>query len=212
MATIISGLFISGLLFSAGPCLASCGPLLVSYIAGTQKNTYKALVFYTLFSLARISVYLVLGLAVFFVGSAALESLISPWVAIIGGIFIVCVGLAMCFGRGIRFKSLAFLEKANLFRDLKNPFVFGLIFGLLPCAPLVAILTYIGLVSRNWQQALLYAFSFGLGTFMSLLLFVSILSGFVQAFLKKEKHRAVLRIVSGIVLIVLGVQIVWRGL
>jgi len=211
MGTIMWGLFVSGLIFSAGPCLASCGPLLVSYIAGTQKGISQALGFYALFSLARISVYLVLSLAVFFIGGAALETLNSPWAASAGGIFILLVGAAMAFDRTSRLKLPMFLEKVFLRSDLKNPVVFGLVFGLLPCLPLVAILTYVGLVAKTWQQALVYTFSFGLGTFLSLLLLVSAAGSFISNMLKREKQRRLLRIISGTILAALGLHIVWRA-
>ncbi|MFA5357159.1 MAG: sulfite exporter TauE/SafE family protein, partial [Candidatus Omnitrophota bacterium] len=77
MNNIISGLFLTGVLFGSGPCVASCGPFLISYIAGTRKTAARGVVAYILFSSARVSVYIALGVSVFFLSRFAVERLLG---------------------------------------------------------------------------------------------------------------------------------------
>ena len=51
---IVITFFLLGLSFGSGPCLAACGPLLISYIAGTGKKFKDSVVTYLIFSSARI--------------------------------------------------------------------------------------------------------------------------------------------------------------
>ncbi|MDP3731697.1 MAG: sulfite exporter TauE/SafE family protein, partial [Candidatus Omnitrophota bacterium] len=172
----------TGLLFGSGPCIASCGPFLVTYIAGTKKNISKGIMVYILFSLARIFVYLVLGLTIFFFSRFAVERLLGglyKYVLILGGGFIMSIGLFMAFGRRLEFSFWQSLHKNLLERDKKSIFSVGLAIGLLPCAPLLSILSYVGLVSRTWFSSLLYSLAFGFGTFVSPLILLAILAGVI---------------------------------
>ena len=215
MIKIMVSLFVSGLLFGSGPCLASCGPILISYVAGTKKNILKSLITYILFSLARIFVYLILSFLIFFLGRFALQSLLGDfykYVVILGGIFIILVGLLMALGRRLEFGFWQFLQKRLLERDKKSIIILGLVIGLLPCAPLLAILSYVGLVSKNWLQTLLYSFSFGIGTFVSPLVFLVILASLLPKFLIKKKgiYIQIFNFICGLIIIFFGIQLIKR--
>ena len=77
MIKTIGSIFLLGLSFGLGPCVASCGPVLVSYIAGTGKNIYKGFLVYVLFSLSRVISYIILALAVFYLGRFAEQRLFT---------------------------------------------------------------------------------------------------------------------------------------
>jgi len=199
-------LFMSGLLFGSGPCLATCGPILITYIAGTKKHTLKALFVYGLFSLARISVYLFLSLAIYFFGRFTLERLIgnsSRFILIIGGAFIVLMGILTAMGR-----SYTIIR-----HDKKNVFALGLIVGFLPCAPLLAILSYIGLVSKSWVDSLYFSLSFGLGTTLSPLILLTALSGLIARLLKDRKtlYQKIFSFICGLIIIFLGIQLIVKA-
>jgi len=213
MLKIAAGMLVSGFLFASGPCLASCGPLLISYIAGTEKDIYRAFTFYSLFSFSKTAVYLVLGLGVYFLGSFAREYLFSGYVATFGGLFIGLCGLFIILGKQLRLPFLNFLGKIFTQGQIKNPIIFGLIYGLIPCLPFLTVLSYSGLVSHNWAEALIYAFCFGLGTYFSPLLLLSIFSGTIPSFLKRAGgiYSVVLRVVCGLVIVFFGVQMAVRG-
>ncbi len=213
MIKIALSLFFSGFLFGFGPCLASCGPFLISFIAGTNKNIPQAIIFYSLFSLSRVGVYLVLGLLIYFLGNIAQEYLFPGYVSLFGGIFIALCGLFIILGEKLKLPRIALLNKFFSQGKINNPLVFGFIYGLIPCVPFLTVLSYSALVSRNWEQALFYTFSFGLGTFLSPLLAVSVFSGALSGLLKgaREKYLKVLSVLCGLIIIFLGVQLARRG-
>ncbi len=135
------------------------------------------------------------------------------YVLLLGGGFIIIIGLAMAFGKKLEFKFCQFLHKNLLERDGRSIFVVGLIIGLLPCAPLLSILSYVGLISRTWLSSLLYALSFGLGTFVSPLILLAILAGIIPRILleKKAVYYPVFTIICGFTIIFLGIQLILRA-
>jgi len=213
--TIIT-LFILGLSFGTGPCVAACGPILISYIAGTNKNIGRALKVYILFSLSRVFVYCLLGVAIFFLGKFALEQVFteySKYIFLAGGAFIILVGVLTVLGKRLELhKPLRFLQENILKRDSKSIIVFGLIIGILPCAPLLAALSYVGLVSKSWGEGLLYSFSFGLGTLISPLIFLVILAGLIPKIMRERNiFQRVFNSICGLIIILLGLQLFLRA-
>jgi len=215
MLKIPISFFLLGLSFGAGPCVASCGPLLLSYIAGTGKNIFRGLGVYMVFSLARITVYLLLGLLVFFLGTMGLEKILgdfSVYVLLLGGSFIILVGILTILGRPLRFIPGRFLQKNIIERDQKSIVMFGLVTGLLPCAPLLAVISYVGLISKHASQALLYSLFFGIGTFVSPLILLVILAGYIPHFLpdKKRLLGRIFNFICGLLIVALGLQLIMR--
>jgi len=214
MNRIILNLFLAGLLFGSGPCLASCGPILISYIAAAKKDIFKGFLTYVLFSLSRISVYLLLALIIFFLGQFTLERFLgdyAKYILIIGGSFIVLIGLLTTLGRSLRIKPLKSLHKSLLEHDKKSILMIGLVVGLLPCGPLLGIIAYVGLVSKSWVQSLIYSFSFGLGTFMSPLILLALLAGVIPQWLQDRKYYYIFRFICGIIIVFLGLQLIIKG-
>lgn len=137
----------------------------------------------------------------------------SKYVVILGGIFIILVGLLMALGRRLEFGFWQFLQKRLLERDKKSIIILGLVIGLLPCAPLLAILSYVGLVSKSWIESLLYSFSFGIGTFVSPLIFLVILTSLIPKFLIKKKgiYIQIFNFICGLIIVYLGIQLIRRA-
>jgi sulfite exporter TauE/SafE len=196
--------------------MASCGPILISYIAGTKKDILKSLLVYFLFSLARIFVYLSLSLLIYYLGVFATERFlgnISKYILILGGLFIIAIGSLMMLGKRLESKSCRFLEKKVLEHDKKTIIAFGLAIGLIPCAPLLAVLSYIGLVSKAWVNSLLYAFSFGLGTLLSPLILLVILAGLIPRWLKDKTsvYNHAFNFICGLIIVILGSRLLIRA-
>jgi len=215
MFKIIFSFFLLGLSFGAGPCVASCGPLLLSYVAGTRKNIFRSIGVYIVFSFSRITVYLLLGLLVFFLGKLSLDRMLgvfSVYVFILGGSFIILVGILTIFNRTLRLMPGRFLQKNIIERDKKSIVMFGLVIGLLPCAPLLAVISYVGLISKHPLQALLYSLFFGIGTFISPLILLVIAAGFIPHFLpdKKQFIGRIFNFICGLLIIVLGLQLIMK--
>ncbi len=198
-------LFLLGLSFGSGPCIASCGPVLISYVAAKRKYLLKSILTYLLFSFARVLVYIVLGLLIFWVGKFTIEAVLgsfAKYVFVCGGLFIITLGFFICIGKNIKLK---FLQK-----DKQNIFIIGLIIGLVPCAPLLVILSYVGLVSKSWLQALLYSVSFGIGTVLSPLLLLVIIATFFNRILEnlKEVYCRVFNFLCGLIMMLLGIHLI----
>jgi len=216
MEKIIASLFLTGLLFGCGPCIASCGPFLISYIAGTKKDIPESIIAYVLFSSARILVYLILSLAIFFLSQFVVSKLLgdfSKYLLISGGGIMVLLGVFLALGKKLEFPFSQSLYKNILERDKKSIALLGLIIGLLPCAPLLAVLSYVGLISRTWVLSLLYALSFGIGTFISPLILLVILAGLIPRMLtdKKRVYYSIFSFICGLVVIFLGAQLIRRA-
>ena len=100
-----------------------------------------------------------------------------------------------------------FLEK-----DKKSIIIFGLIIGLIPCAPLLAAFSYMGLISKDWFTSLTYSFFFGLGTLISPLLVLAGLAGVIPRILadKQAVYGRIFNFICGGILVLLGLQLIRR--
>lgn len=214
MLTTTISFFLLGLTFGSGPCIASCGPLLLSYLAGTKKNVAKSVLYYFLFSAARISVYLILGALVYFAGKSIPRGFLRPlgrYLFISSGIFIILLGILMILGKGQGKGICAYLHKKFLEQDKKSIFTLGIITGLAPCAPLIAVFSYIAVISSTWPTSVFYAFSFGAGTVVSPLFLLAVFSGFIPAIgsQKQEVFSRIFALLGGLIIVVLGLRMLF---
>jgi len=193
--------------------MVSCGPLLVSYIAGTGKNIGKSILVYLLFSLGRIAAYVLLGFLIFRGGQIAIEMSagLGRYIYLAGGLFLILIGVLLALRPKVENKLCSNLQGFFLKKDIKTVLLFGLITGFLPCAPLVSVLAYIALISKTWVNSSLYSFSFGLGTLFSPLLIIIVLAGLLPRLARaREKLFRLLNLICGVVIVFLGLQLVWR--
>jgi len=212
---IYLNIFILGLAFGSTACIASCGPLILSYNLGTQKNVAASIMSYILFSSARIIAYILLSICIYFLGNIIIKEaqpVFFRYIYLVGGFFIILVGLLFIFGKNEKIPLCSFLQKKLFSKDRINLFVFGGIMGLLPCAPLLALFSYVGLISKSWLGCLILTFLFGLGTFFSPLFLLVILGGLLPDHLLKMKpvFESALRCVAGIILLIIGLQLTGR--
>ncbi|MFH1678303.1 MAG: sulfite exporter TauE/SafE family protein [Candidatus Omnitrophota bacterium] len=214
MGRIIISLFIFGLLLSSGPCLITCGPVLISYIVAAKQNIRQGVLVWLLFSLARVCVYLILSLSIFILGELFLKQnliYISNYVYFVGGIIIILIGIFTIFISSEKHNPVCpinFKRMSSRFIKMQ-PVTLGLIMGLLPCAPLLAALSYIGLISFSWQRCVFYSLVFGLGTIISPLALLALGAGLVSKILsKKPKIYLVFRIVCGFIIVFFGAQLI----
>ncbi|MFA4888661.1 MAG: sulfite exporter TauE/SafE family protein [Candidatus Omnitrophota bacterium] len=213
MPRIVLSLFLLGLYFGSGPCLASCGPLLVTYIAGKQKGIRKSIFAYLLFSTSRILVYSAFGLAIFWGQSALKQTFpgLARYFYLSGAIFIMFIGLFMVLGKNLQINFCRKFEKFFLEKDAKTIFVFGIIIGILPCPPLVSVISYIGLVAKSWLQSVFLSLAFGLGTLISPLLIIAALAGLIPKFLANNRLlQNIFNLICGLIIIFLGFQLFRR--
>ena len=225
MNKIIFTLFLSGLFLGSGPCLATCGPILISYIAATKQSPKQSILFWFLFSLSRICVYLILSVSVFLLGEFLVRQnliYITKYIYLLGGMIIILIGVftiikdsvgttRICSTASEGIKPVPFLL-TKLFGNTKRcGIALGLIMGLLPCAPLLAVLSYIGLVSFTWQQSIFYSLIFGLGTLISPLILLVLGAGLIPRILSnRPRIYRILRFICGFIIVFFGAQLVFQ--
>jgi hypothetical protein len=201
-------LFLSGVVLGSGPCFYFCAPILAAYTALYKPTFRGALISYLIFSLFKIIGYIVLGLicALFW------KLLNNPWfmhtldiIYMIMGLFIITIGISTLFHKtSLGAKCCATLHKGNI----KNVGVLGFLVGISPCLPLLGILNYIVIISQMPMQSILFALVFGVGTVLSPLILIVGLSGKLATYtLGNKKLQLGMKIVGGLVLIFLGLQV-----
>lgn len=216
MFRICIGLFITGVILGTGPCLATCGPILISYIAGTKRSPLGGLRSWFVFSIARVLVYIFLGLIAGFAGAALFRRFYWEipgyiiWFA--GGIFISFLGILIYLGRKSHFKVCRLLNESLIQKDTKSLITLGVLVGIFPCVPLVGVLSYITMVSTHFSQGILMSAAFGLGTLISPLIFLGMLAGAIPKLkiLQDEKNLIIFQKICGVILLLLGLHIIIR--
>lgn len=212
MLRISISLFLSGVLLGLGPCLASCGPLLVSYIAASAKGFKQAFWAWFVFSLARVFVYCILGVLAGIFGQFFISHIyplhIGKYISFAGGVFILIIGLLVFLGKAPDLRICSALNEKFIKNDVKSIFLFGVIVGVSPCAPLIGIFATMGLMSRNILDGVIFGLSFGVGTMVSPLLILAVLAGSIEKFLLNQKARIIFNRICGIVIIILGILII----
>ncbi len=202
-------LFISGLILGSGPCLSFCAPMLIGYAASQRASIRKSISSYAMFSLFKVAGYMLLGLAcalsVRLLNSPALGGYLNTIYLMLGS-FMVLAGLAVLFNKASHGnKACQWFHKGNI----KNVGVFGLLVGLAPCLPLLGILNYVVIISNNPAQAIIFTLVFGLGTVLSPLLILMVLSAKIAERLSQNKKlKFTIRIATSLIIIFFGLKII----
>ncbi|MFA5004680.1 MAG: sulfite exporter TauE/SafE family protein [Candidatus Omnitrophota bacterium] len=208
-------LFGIGLTFGfAGPCLFTCAPVLVVYITGKQLKWKQALVDIFIFLCGRLLAYSLLGYLAGLSGVLLRKftgSNLSGILKITGGIVIVFLALQIWLGREL-FAGECFC-KAKRVLNCGSLILLGFIMGVFPCAPLLALLFEIALISKSGLTGLAHSLFFGLGTFVSGFIVIGILSGVFtflpQKILRSRISNHLFRAVCALLLILLGLKLIF---
>ena len=204
-------LFTIGITMAFGPCLFFCTPIVLSYIAGTQDSGRKGFKSVLIFSLSRAFIYVLLGLLAGFLGKMLTTTLdkYSLTIYFIGGIFISLSGILILMGKNPNLHLCQILRKYTDEDDIGNTIILGIIVGLLPCTPLLGILVYISLVSKDLWQGALLGLSFGVGTMISpLIIFGIVVSSLPKKIIKNPKTFEIFTKACGFLLFLFGVQLI----
>ena len=217
VATLITYIQLFGIGFSfgiAGPCLFFCSPILATYVAASQDKPLQALNRIAYFLLGRIFAYIILGYAAGLSGEFFRQIINSRYISYfqsIGGVVSIALGIALLLRR--ERKDCACKERPIKARSAAGFILFGILIGCVPCAPLVALLIEIALISKNAFDGAVYAFAFGAGTFLAGLIVAGSIAGIVKfipvKLLKFEKGRFLFRIICAALLILFGLTLIW---
>lgn len=203
-------LFVIGLLTSVH-CVAMCGGICITQCAakegGNQDKTSKpaALRPSFLYNLGRVISYTVIGGLVGALGSVvSFSGTMKGFVQILAGVFMVIMGLNMLnvfpWLRKLNprmpkvFAKMIYRQKAQN----NNPFIIGLLNGLMPCGPLQAMQIY-ALSTGDPLKGAVSMFLFSVGTFPLMFTF-----GALSSFLSKKFNGKMLK-ASAVLVLILGV-------
>jgi len=126
------------------------------------------------------------------------------------GCFIILIGITTIFYKGNKLNPVCgWIHKG----DTRNVGILGLLIGLAPCLPLLGILNYIVLISDSHLKAIGFCLVFGLGTAISPLFIIVMLSGrLAETLSRNNKLKVVIRILCGGVILFLGGKIILQRL
>jgi len=215
--SLITHLQIFGVGFSfgmAGPCFLLCAPILITYVAGSKREWADILKDILAFLSGRLVAYIALGSLAGLSGSILkhfTSSGISSYLKPLAGAVTIFFAILILLNRG---GSECCRTPRSKILNFGGVFSFGLLIGLSPCAPLLALLFDIVLMSKGALDGALYALSFGLGTFLSGLITIGIITGLltrIPAVLIRSKGvNAVFKAVCALLLTALGLGLILR--
>ncbi len=99
-AALTISLFLQGLLLGAGPCLLVCGPVLIPYLASTQKTWKEGFAAALIFLAAKFLVYVLLGTIFGYLGALLLN--ISRPICMALTLFIFFLGIFIILDKNRR--------------------------------------------------------------------------------------------------------------
>lgn len=216
-----------GLVTSLSHCVFMCGGLVLTYaVRGADEGpAWRRFLPHLVYQGAKIVSYatvaLVLGALVAALGSAFDITPVRNWLLVIAGVYMMLIGvsmtgrfpaLAVLTPRPPRFLTTALSKMRRGSKSagdegpsLATPLLFGLLTGLMPCAPLIAAQAA-AISSGSPLTGALGMVGFGLGTAPALVAF-----GFVSTMLS-ARFRARLQLVGAVAIMVFGLVIFNRGL
>jgi sulfite exporter TauE/SafE/plastocyanin domain-containing protein len=214
--TLIASMFVLGLVTSVH-CISMCGPMVITYAVNGEEQGpwYRRIVPNAAYQGAKITSYVVVGLVLGAIGSALGLDSARPYVMLAAGALMIVVGLGMTgrfpwaarlTPRPPKFLASALASVRRKSRTdadagesaLATPITFGLLTGLMPCAPLIAAeLAAAGTGSAISGGVAMLAF--GIGTAPLMLAF-----GTASGLLRPDFRRRMTSVLA-LVVVLLGV-------
>ena len=208
--------FAAGVLSFLSPCVLPLVPGYISLISGVSVDQLKegtssrrAVILNSLAFNAGLSViFLLLGTTAGLVGAAITS---NPWVRIIGGIVIIAFGLQL-----IGLLKIAALYKDTRFFSSDKPRGFlgsallGMAFaaGWTPCiGPILGGIIGLAATSGGWRSGLVLSAFYSTGLAVPFLLTGLGINQFLGFYTNFRKHLHKVEVVSGVVLILVGVLV-----
>ena len=208
--------FAAGILSFLSPCVLPLVPGYISLISGVSIDNLKdgvssrrAVILNSLAFNAGLSViFLLLGTTAGLVGSALTT---NPWVRIIGGLVIIAFGLQLI---GL-LKITALYKDTRFFSDDKPRGMFGsaalgvaFAAGWTPCiGPILGGIIGLAATSGGWRSGLVLSAFYSAGLAVPFLLTGLGINQFLGFYKNFRKHLHKVEVVSGVVLILVGILV-----
>ncbi|MDD5173423.1 MAG: sulfite exporter TauE/SafE family protein [Candidatus Omnitrophica bacterium] len=220
ISSFITYLQIFGIGFSfglAGPCLLTCAPILIAYIAGNRRSQAGVLKDIFMFLSGRLSAYLLLGALAGLSGTALRKftgSSVSSYLHPLAGAVTILFAVILFTGKsGVSCSGIPTVHGKML--NFGGIFVFGFLIGISPCAPLLALLFDIAIMSKGLLDGVFYTLFFGLGTFLSGLITIGVVTGILTrvpaAFVKSKTAAIIFKTVCALLLLALGLGMILKS-
>lgn len=213
--------FLAGLFSFLSPCVLPLVPGYISMISGVSIDHLKgqegssaaarrAVVLNSIaFNVGLSLIFLSLGAAAGWIGASIIS---NPWVRVIGGLVIIAFGLQI----------MGVLKIGTLYRDTRRlsndrprgplgSFVLGVAFaaGWTPCiGPILGGIIGLAATSGNWQNGLLLSAFYSAGLSLPFLLTGLGINQFLGFYTHFRRHLHKVEVVSGVMLIAIGLLIV----
>ena len=205
--------FLVGMAAGCGPCLATCAPTVMSYVAGLKRGWKEGLAASLTFSLARIPAYLLLGALVAYFGTRLHEASafhhLQSAVQILTGVLLIAAGVPLALFAAPLSGCCKVVHKLAPVQDARFLVGLGFLYGLSPCVPMVAVMARVGAASTTVGLGAACMMLFGVGTVLSPLLVLGAGSGLGAEFLaRRERVSGVLRRACGLLLCYSGVCLI----
>ena len=208
--------FLAGILSFLSPCVLPLVPGYISLISGVSVdglkegvNSRRAVIVNSLAFNAGISIiFVALGTTAGLVGAAILN---NAWVRIIGGLVIIAFGLQLI---GL-LKIGALYKDTRMFSDEKprgilGSLTLGLAFaaGWTPCiGPILGGIIGLAATSGGWKSGLILSSFYSAGLAIPFLFTGLGINQFLSFYSKFRKHLHKVEVVSGVVLIMIGLLV-----
>jgi cytochrome c-type biogenesis protein len=211
--------FVAGILSFLSPCVLPLVPGYISLMSGVSidrlkeggsgGNARRAVILNSLAFNAGLSViFLALGTTAGLVGASIIS---NPWVRGIGGVIIILFGLQL-----IGLLKISTLYKDTRFFSNENPrgalgsFTLGIAFaaGWTPCiGPILGGIIGLAAASGGWRSGLILSAFYSAGLSIPFLVTGLGINQFLAFYGKFRKHLHKVEVVSGVVLIVVGLLV-----
>jgi cytochrome c-type biogenesis protein len=208
--------FAAGILSFLSPCVLPLVPGYVAQISGVSvdnlkvgKGSRRAVILNSLAFNAGLSViFLLLGTTAGLVGSAIIS---NPWVRIIGGLVIIVFGLQLIglLKIGTLYKDTRFFSSDKPTGMLGSA-TLGVAFaaGWTPCiGPILGGIIGLAATSGGWRSGLVLSAFYSAGLAVPFLLTGIGINKFLSFYTNFRKHLHKVEVVSGVVLILVGVLV-----
>ena len=213
-------IFIVALLGSIGHCIGMCGGFVLAYstskIEAGRSRVFQSFA-HSLYSLGRITAYMIIGAIFGYIGSAISFSLMSKGVLfIIIGILMVLIGISLSG----KLKFLTMIEhslaQSRLFKklfkiviqskSLPSFFLMGILNGFIPCG-LVYFFATASIASGSAMMGAVVMGVFGLATVPALFIL-----GMLSSFISQMSWRKHVLVLASIIIAIYGVYTGFKGI